>query len=449
MNGAATTFTPPATDISITGVAIPAGSLGPVNITVTAPGGTSVPAIFTYVAVGATSLTVANGGGPLGDTYANGNLLTVVGGGPSATPAVLTVTGVTPGTRWPRSASPTPVIILSGLTNPVATTDSNGTALGTTFNLTIAPLVYPAPPPPPFPPPVTATIPGGAMAPSATSLVGTATNVTVAATKYTSTSSTSWYLRRTDRYGRYEYHFVVRTLNDRQSAEQFAQRSGPGHNHLQRDEPVSEPDNYWRKHCECQLRRHHQRLGNPSPTMTDYYNAFWTNQDNPVYTLTIVTTPMTWDVVTPATPGSPAIPPAFTFSFNATPGDTTMGLTNYVGNAGMFYFNKTPTALETEASRTGPYFPDSTTKITDISRWHVEHAGFRRNPGRLGNGTADVWSHLDGDRRDAFLLGLSISGHVVHVWQQPCRHCQFCLLRRFRPRHHQGASDRQIVHSAA
>ena len=180
VNGVATTFTAPTTDTSITGVTIPAGVLGPVNITVTAPGGTSGPATFTYVAVGATSLAVVNGGGPIGDTYAVGDTLTLVGGGPTA--GVLTVAAVAGGKVTGVTVA-NPGYYTSVPANPVSTTDSTGTATGATFNLTISPLFYAAA--------VTATIPGNSTPPTAGGLAGTSTNVLLAATQYTSTSNNS------------------------------------------------------------------------------------------------------------------------------------------------------------------------------------------------------------------------------------------------------------------
>ncbi len=64
------------------------------------------------------------------------------------------------------------------------------------------------------------------------------------------------------------------------------------------------------------------------------------------------------------TPAAGATPAKVTFAFTANKGDTTLGLTNYVGNAGMYAFEKLPGK---KTFSNGPLFPDSKTRITEIT----------------------------------------------------------------------------------
>ncbi len=101
--------------------------------------------------------------------------------------------------------------------------------------------------------------------------------------------------------------------------------------------------------------------------MSDYYNAFWSSQDTPAYTLTTETKVMIFAVLDP---GQAAVPPTAahnTLSFTSNPGDATMGPTNYVGNAGMNTFNNDPNAPGDSAYTSGPFFADSATRITEIT----------------------------------------------------------------------------------
>ena len=68
--------------------------------------------------------------------------------------------------------------------------------------------------------------------------------------------------------------------------------------------------------------------------------------------------------LTPAAAGSPA---KYTFGFTPNKGDTTMGLTNYVGNAGMYFFDKDGGQPKNAGFATGPFFADSKTRLTDIT----------------------------------------------------------------------------------
>ncbi len=158
------------------------------NVVMTSGTGTGpVTLNFTFGLSGATAATVVNGGGPLGDAYASGDLLTVVGGGIGSTPGVLVVNNQVNGkvagvginsSGWYNSPP----------SNPALTTDSNGTAAGAMFNLTVQPLVYP----PTGGGGATVVIPGSSTAtPANGGLIGSTTGVTVAATQYTSTSSTT------------------------------------------------------------------------------------------------------------------------------------------------------------------------------------------------------------------------------------------------------------------
>ncbi len=348
---------------AVTGVTVAnAGSYSalptnPVGTTDNGPGtGTGATFNLVFITPAAASATVVNGGGPLGDTYAVGDLITVVGGGTGSTPAVLTVDSVNNGQVATVHVS-NGGYYTSPPTNPVATTDSNGTALGATFNLTIAPLLY-APTGG-----VAATIPGGATAPSTTSLVGTPSNVSVAAIKYTSTSIAA---------GTYTVQFpngFTLTYGPLTTNNPPPTAPGATYNITQLTLTQAIAGGTSANVVNSAGGTFANGWGKPSQTMSDYYDAFWPSQgqDTPVYTLTTVTTPMTWDVVTPPTPGSPAIPSLPSFSFNATPGDSTMGLTNYVGNAGMYDFNKDVNGPANGGFSDGPYYADSTTRITDIS----------------------------------------------------------------------------------
>ena len=88
----------------------------------------------------------------------------------------------------------------------------------------------------------------------------------------------------------------------------------------------------------------------------------WTNQANAVYTLTTLQT------VTNATAGILGHPQYYTFGFTPTnPVDFSLGLTNYVGNAGMYGFNKDLNNPANTAFSNGPFYADSKTKLTDIT----------------------------------------------------------------------------------
>jgi prepilin-type N-terminal cleavage/methylation domain-containing protein len=59
-------------------------------------------------------------------------------------------------------------------------------------------------------------------------------------------------------------------------------------------------------------------------------------------------------------------PDAFVLNPNV-PMDSTMGLTNYVGNAGMYFFVSDPTSPGNSQFSRGPFYPDSMTRLTDIT----------------------------------------------------------------------------------
>ena len=300
------------------------------------------------------SVTVVNGGGPIGDTYAPGNMLTVVGGGGTGMiPAVLTVGTVSGGQVASVSVS-NPGYYPTSPANPVATTDSVGTATGATFNLTIAPLVY-APSGG-----VIATIPGGATTPSSGALMGTgtSTNVIVEAVKYSSTSSTTGTFSLQFNNG-FTLSYTPPALNPLPVSPSVGDAYNVTQITLSQTIAAGTSANVGSAGTFA------NGWGKPSQTLSDYYNAFWTNEDTPVYTLTTVTTPYTYVETQAATSGSPAIPAKYTFTFTA--GDTPMGPTNYLGNAGMYYFNYDTSSSGSGAFSAGPYYADSVTRLTDIS----------------------------------------------------------------------------------
>jgi len=88
-----------------------------------------------------------------------------------------------------------------------------------------------------------------------------------------------------------------------------------------------------------------------NPLFWAYYNAAY-----PV--------PPTYPVAGGGTTGGGAL--GFSLIAN-NPFDATMGLTNYVGNAGMYAFNDDPSNPGNSQFSNGPFFPDSTTRLTDIT----------------------------------------------------------------------------------
>jgi len=83
------------------------------------------------------------------------------------------------------------------------------------------------------------------------------------------------------------------------------------------------------------------------------------------------TNPLFWayynsmSATTPTYPVAGGGSPAFTLNPNS-PADSTMGLTSYVGNAGMYGFNTDASTPANSQFSNGPFYPDSTTKWTDI-----------------------------------------------------------------------------------
>jgi prepilin-type N-terminal cleavage/methylation domain-containing protein/prepilin-type processing-associated H-X9-DG protein len=54
------------------------------------------------------------------------------------------------------------------------------------------------------------------------------------------------------------------------------------------------------------------------------------------------------------------------FNIQANKGDTTLGLTNYVGNSGMYFFSTDEKQPQNGKYSNGPLYPDSRVKLTDI-----------------------------------------------------------------------------------
>jgi prepilin-type N-terminal cleavage/methylation domain-containing protein/prepilin-type processing-associated H-X9-DG protein len=96
-----------------------------------------------------------------------------------------------------------------------------------------------------------------------------------------------------------------------------------------------------------------ENMGTDNTTLPWNNPVFWSYYNNSYGTS------YTW----PAAGGSST---GFTLVPN-NPTDNTMGLTNYVGNAGMYYFNMDPNNTQNAVYSNGPFSPDIFTRISEIT----------------------------------------------------------------------------------